>query len=539
MSGYDSNLLFGTQVTYEDNQGAFEAFSNEQPVDNSSNPFLEPQQSDQQDSASYPTLQKQYSREVAPNTNSLSQPQSYNSNSTVTQSNGVVIQQKQRTSQNYQSQSTSQGKFQPSFKAPTLKFVSAYRTSMDITVCPPDMIGEGMGAYAIYKIITKQSLNDNPDYKKETSVSRRYSDFLWLRNVLKETRKGCLIPQLPEKAVLNNRNKDFLEQRRRDLEKFLNRVVESGSLSQANEITVFLEGSDEQLAAAKQNRPAAQSLEESTASPPPAAQPEGKMGKFTSFFGNSINQISNLAQGVHSVKEVDGWFGEKKSYILDLDVALRRFEENVSNVIRRRRELAMALGELKSAGLSFSSCEVTQHQEIANSYQRLGDVEDNIRQGMEDLSNNEQGYFEEGIRDYLKAIASVKELLNDRLDALMNMQNHERAVASKKEKFEKLKVSNSGKAASMQKEVDDAVRKLTESSAEYEKISATARLELTKFDEKRTYEMKRILNYVIRLNLDHFLKSSDSWRELLTEQHQNGDPNFDNKTKASWGSSTI
>ncbi|KAM9971697.1 hypothetical protein ACTFIW_011680 [Dictyostelium discoideum] len=552
MSDYNSNLLFGTQVTYEDNgENTFVGFSNE-PIE-SSNPFLAPpqqQQQEQQEQPSYPQVQQQYSKERIP---ASQQPPSYNppqptqqqQQQQQTNNNGTTVQQKQRTSQNYQqppqpqqqqqvsNNSNFQSNFKPTFTTPVNQFISNSRTSMDITVNFPDMVGEGMGAYAIYKIVTKSALNENPDYKKEVSVNRRYSDFIWLRNALKETRKGCIIPQLPEKAVLNNRNKDFLEQRRRDLEKFLNRVVESNSLAQSNEILTFLEGSDEQLNAAKQSRPDQSNMESSTMSPPPSSQEGGKMGKISSFFGNSI---STLTQGVHSVKEIDGWFGDKKSYILQLDSTLHRLEDTINNVIKKRRELAAAMGELTSAGLSFSSCEIPVRQDIANGYQRLTEVENNIRQGMEDLSNNEQGYFEEGIRDYLRAISSVKELLNDRLDALMSMQNNERNVAAKKEKAAK---TTGAKAANMQKEVDDAVRKLTEATTEYEKISASARLELTKFDEKRAYEMKRILNYVIRLNLDHFLKSSDCWRELLTEQHSNGDPNFDSKNKASWGSTSI
>ncbi|KAK5575008.1 hypothetical protein RB653_010263 [Dictyostelium firmibasis] len=540
MSEYNSNLLFGTQVSYEDNnENTFEGFSNE-PIE-SNNPFLAPQQNQQQEQPSYPQVQQQYTKERIP----TSQPPSYNppqptpqqqqQQQQQTNNNGTTVQQKQRTSQNYQQQASNnsnfQSNFKPTFTTPTNQFISNSRTSMDITVNFPDMVGEGMGAYAIYKIVTKSALNENPDYKKEVSVNRRYSDFLWLRNALKETRKGCIIPQLPEKAVLNNRNKEFLEQRRRDLEKFLNRVVESNSLAQSNEVATFLEGSDEQLSSAKQSRPDQSNMESSTMSPPP--QEGGKMGKISSFFGNSI---TTLTQGVHSVKEIDGWFGDKKSYILQLDSTLHRLEDTISNVIKKRRELAVAMGDLTSAGLSFSSCEIPVRQDIANGYQRLTEVESNIRQGMEDLSNNEQGYFEEGIRDYLRAISSVKELLNDRLDALMAMQNNERVVAAKKEKAAK---TSGAKAATMQKEVDDAIRKLTEATTEYEKISASARLELTKFDEKRAYEMKRILNYVIRLNLDHFLKSSDCWRELLTEQHSNGDPNFDTKNKASWGSTTI
>jgi len=409
---------------------------------------------------------------------------------------------------------------------------------MDISVTEPVIIGEGITAYVVYKVNSKTQLRDNPDYVKDKTVTRRYSDFLWLRNSLKDTKRGIIIPPLPEKAVLSNRNKDFLEGRRRELEKFLNRIAENEGLVHANEVGIFLEGTDEQLSVAKSQKGDSGNLEQSTVSPP---QPESKgIGKITSLFGSGINSISNLASsGVHSVKEIDDWFGYKKIYIIQLDSSLRRLEESVSVVIKKRRELSNALGDFCTAGLSFSSCEAPQRHDVASGFQRLTEVEANIRKGMDELNNNEAGYFEEGIKDYLRVLTAVKELLNDRLDSLLAMQNQERLVASKKEKLEKLKVANNQKTESMRREVDDACRKLNDLKSEYDNLSACAKIELTKFDEKRAYEMKRILNFVIRLNLDHFLKSSDCWKEFLTEQHQNGDPNFETHNKASWGSTTI
>ncbi|KYQ93640.1 Phox domain-containing protein [Tieghemostelium lacteum] len=541
-TGYNSDLLFGTTISYGDSDSTFESFSNE-PLD-TTNPFNNPIQPTQQPVRQEPVVVVQQK---------INPPSPHNS---VTYSSPPVQQQQQQQQQPIQQQQQQQQ--QPVQSYPTLNsntsstFVSreSLKTTsvnpqqqqqgvrktntMEIEVKDPETIGDGMSAYVIYKVYTKSFLPDHPDYKKESNVTRRYSDFLWLRNVLKETRRGTIIPPIPEKAVINNRNKEFLETRRRELEKFLNRVVENEALIHSNELKIFLEGKDEQLADIKRSRPDT-SMESSTMSPP--QREEKGLNKITSLFSSGITSINNLAS---SVKEVDGWFGDKKAYVLQLDSNLRKLEETVGNIIRKRRELASAIGEFVSAGLSFSSCEAPHKQDVAHGFQKLTEVESNIKKGMEELCNNETGYFEEGIRDYIKVLGAVKELLNDRLDALFYMQNQERILASKKEKLEKLRMSNPAKASAMSKEVEDQTRKLSEAKSEYERITASAKLELNKFDEKRASEMKRILNFVIRLNLDHFLKSSDCWKEFLTEQHQNGDPNFSEvHNKASWGSTTI
>lgn len=48
---------------------------------------------------------------------------------------------------------------------------------------------------------------------KQFSVIRRYSDFTWLRDTLKQQLPGVIVPPLPEKAVMNNFSPEFIESR--------------------------------------------------------------------------------------------------------------------------------------------------------------------------------------------------------------------------------------------------------------------------------------------------------------------------------------
>ena len=66
----------------------------------------------------------------------------------------------------------------------------------------PHKIGEGMGSYMAYKVIT----NTNLSYFKKTNpeVNRRFSDFLGLRDKLceKYLQNGRIIPPCPDKSVI-------------------------------------------------------------------------------------------------------------------------------------------------------------------------------------------------------------------------------------------------------------------------------------------------------------------------------------------------
>ncbi|EGG16283.1 Phox domain-containing protein [Cavenderia fasciculata] len=524
MSNYNSNLLFNTQVSYEDTNGAFET------VDTSTNPFTTPQPEAPvvihkiSSPSAYPSVPQEYSQTKVP-VAQPSQPTPHNS------LNNMDINRMSTSVQGMNLNNSGNG-INNSNRVNSTTMSSVPRSVIEISVKDPEKMGDSMNSYVKYKVVSVHHMTDRPDFKKEDEKYRRYSDFLWLRNVLKDTRRGVIIPPLPEKAIINKFNKEFIEQRRRELEKFLNRIAESESLVHSSEFTVFLTGDDQAMLQAKNSRPVNDMESSQIVSPPPQQENKG-FGKISSFFSNTVNSVTNMQ---HSVKEVDPWFDDKKNYIQQLDTNLKKLEECVSLVIKKRKELAFALSEFTTAGLTFSSGEIAQSQDIANSFQRMTQVQLGVSKGMEELSNNEKGYFEDGIDDYVRVISAVKELINDRLDALLAVQNAERTLDSKKEKFEKGR--GTAKADQLNREVEDASRKLSEAKSEFDRITATSKVELQRFDAKRNYEMKRIINYVIRLNLDHYLKASDLWRQFLTEQHQNGDPNFETN-KASWGSSTI
>lgn len=71
-----------------------------------------------------------------------------------------------------------------------------------ITVTDPAKMGDGMGAYIAYTVVTKTSI---PSFKNsDNSVKRRFSDFLGLGRRLSEKHmmNGCIVPPAPEKSVV-------------------------------------------------------------------------------------------------------------------------------------------------------------------------------------------------------------------------------------------------------------------------------------------------------------------------------------------------
>ncbi|XP_005088897.1 sorting nexin-12 [Aplysia californica] len=102
---------------------------------------------------------------------------------------------------------------------------------LEIDVSDPQTHGVAKKRYTDYEVRMKTNL---PVFKlKESSVRRRYSDFEWLRNELERDSK-IVVPPLPGKALkrqLPFRGDDgifedeFIEDRRKGLEQFINKVA--------------------------------------------------------------------------------------------------------------------------------------------------------------------------------------------------------------------------------------------------------------------------------------------------------------------------
>ena len=144
---------------------------------------------------------------------------------------------------------------------------------MEISVSNPEKMGDGMSAYVLYTITTRTTM---PTFKSpETSVRRRFSDFLRLHNKMAERHlpKGRIVPPAPEKSVKGelerereeesvlqclcagmttlkfskseDSNAAFLERRQASLQRYLNRLARHPVLRKDSDFMEFLENPNE------------------------------------------------------------------------------------------------------------------------------------------------------------------------------------------------------------------------------------------------------------------------------------------------------
>jgi len=84
------------------------------------------------------------------------------------------------------------------------------------------------------------SPNPNGETGIRITVQRRFSQFVMLHTVLSRRLPGIVLPPLPEKQYAGRFSEDFVEARRGDLERYLNKIVRHPVVRYAEILTFFL-----------------------------------------------------------------------------------------------------------------------------------------------------------------------------------------------------------------------------------------------------------------------------------------------------------
>ena len=124
-----------------------------------------------------------------------------------------------------------------------------------VLVHSPSKRSSGLsGAYTVYNVtsLVQPSEHDKPDDAAVRSTSpvyitvqRRFSHFVVLHTALLKRLPGIALPPLPEKQYAGRFNAAFVEARRGDLERYLDRIVRHPVARYAEVVTSFLACEDD------------------------------------------------------------------------------------------------------------------------------------------------------------------------------------------------------------------------------------------------------------------------------------------------------
>jgi sorting nexin-1/2 len=375
---------------------------------------------------------------------------------------------------------------------------------IEVKVGEPKKIGDGMGSYVTYRVMTKTNL---PYFRRTSfSVNRRYSDFRGLRDKLaeKHLHVGRIIPPAPEKDAVGTAkvkmakddklsSDEFIEKRRASLERYLNRTAAHHVLRTDPDFREFLE-LDTDLPKATNT----------------SALSGAGVRRLFNRVGDTVNKMT------FRMDESDPWFEEKQHQVENLDLQLRKLHASVEALIHHRRELTQTTGSFAKSAAMLGNCE--EHTSLSCALSQLAETEEKIEQLYSDQVNHDFLYLSELLKDYISLIGAVKDVFHQRVKVFQTWQHAQQTLTKKREQKAKLELAGrTDKVPAATEEVVEWEAKVSRGQEEFETISKTIRQELEKFEENRIQDFKiNIIKYMESL-LETQQQLIKYWEAFLPE----------------------
>ncbi|XP_054896117.1 sorting nexin-1-like [Poeciliopsis prolifica] len=371
-----------------------------------------------------------------------------------------------------------------------------------VSVKDPEKIGDGMNAYMAYKVSTQTSL---PMFRNKTfTVRRRFSDFLGLYEKLSEKHgpNGLVIPPPPEKNLLgmtkmkvgkeDSSSADFLERRRGALERYLQRIVTHPMLLQDPDVREFLE---------KEELPRAVSTQ--------ALSGAG----FLKMLNKATDAVSKMTI---KMNESDVWFEEKLQEVESADQQFRKLHALVELLVVHRKELSLNTASFAKSAAMLGSAE--DNTALSRALSQLAEVEDKMEQLHQDQAANDTFSFAELIADFIRLLGAVRGTFDQRMKAWQRWQDAQAMLQKKRETEAKLLWANKPDKLQLAKEeIAEWEAKVTQYERDFDRVSATVRKEVVRFEKEKTKNFKRQIIVYLESLLQSQQQLIKYWEAFLPE----------------------
>uniref|UniRef100_A0A8C7Z975 Sorting nexin-1 n=1 Tax=Oryzias sinensis TaxID=183150 RepID=A0A8C7Z975_9TELE len=371
-----------------------------------------------------------------------------------------------------------------------------------VSVKDPEKVGDGMNAYMAYKVSTETTL---PMFRNKLfTVRRRFSDFLGLYEKLSEKHgpNGLIVPPPPEKSILgmtkvkvgkeDSSSADFVERRRGALERYLQRVVNHPLLLQDPDVREFLEKDELPRAVSTQTLSGA---------------------GFLKMINKATDAVSKMTI---KMNESDAWFEEKLQEVESADQHFRKLHALVESLVVHRKELSLNTANFAKSAAMLGSAE--DNTALSRALSQLAEVEDKIEQLHQDQAAYDTFSFAELIADYIRLLGAVRGSFDHRIKAWQRWQDAQAMLQKKRETEAKLLWAN--KPDKLQQAKDEIVEweaRVTQFERDFERVSATVRKEVLRFEKQRTKNFKRQITKYLELLLQSQQQLIKYWEAFLPE----------------------
>ncbi|WWD18630.1 hypothetical protein CI109_103083 [Kwoniella shandongensis] len=340
-----------------------------------------------------------------------------------------------------------------------------------ITVSDPHRMGDAVRGYTVYTVRTKTT---SPHYRKgDFTVLRRFSDFLWLYEVLTLNNPGVIVPPVPDKHAFGRFQDQFIETRRSALERCLAKITSHPVLQLDPDLRMFLE-SDSFALDSKSRKQEAAAMEKQQL----AQQQQGLLAGWT---------------GGPKFVEQDEWFDSRRNFLDSLESQLKSLSKSIDLASKHRLELSISISEYSETILALSESDLGTS--LSAALAQLAQLAEQEKENQEESAKADVVQLLNMADEYVRFIASVRVAFGGRVKVWSQWQNQEKEVTRLRMIRERMRQQGrlGEKVQSSMIEIADAERKARELAAEFERLTKLVKSEFVRFERERVDEFKSTL----------------------------------------------
>ena len=252
-------------------------------------------------------------------------------------------------------------------------------------------------SYVLYDISTPQF---------NWLVNRRYSDFIWLKDCLKNLFPGDVLPILPKKKIGNRRfEQDFLNKRTQGLQKFLNDIVNNEKYKSTEVLNIFLSCNERNI------------FEQQMKTISPKLLHKQNVQNIQNFEGK--NKIINL--NFENESDIFSHFNSVSTFLNVHNDLLDNLEKNLSNYKKCMIEACHFLEEAEHNFLELTNIltKVKISEKLSNTYENYEIFFKNWKR----VQYNQSCIIRDFIKNFFKGIKNKTAALIENLEKAQNLQD--------------------------------------------------------------------------------------------------------------------
>mmetsp|Transcript_6299 Transcript_6299/g.6187 ORF Transcript_6299/g.6187 Transcript_6299/m.6187 type:complete len:591 (+) Transcript_6299:246-2018(+) len=349
----------------------------------------------------------------------------------------------------------------------------------DITVENPTLISSGWFGSTSYYVYTVTTRANGKIY----SVKRRFNDLDWMHSLLIEKYKGFIIPPRPEKAYIKNMTEKFLEERRSQMEKYLNIIAKHPILGSSTAFKVFTQTPNEKFEREKQK---AEESHESL-----------EFKSLEDAYDQVVSIVQNKLQIMLSQKIMP--FSKEMSNIEDkvlkIEAPIQSLSASFSNWTQRQFD------SLKSFE-SFMIPDLPDFNDLIRRYKTIAHANIN------DLNKLSLEFHEEFLR-----LEGLKQAINSYKGTLDEYSQQETLISRKLSKHKSS--SDEDTAARYLSEIQKTQDNLDRINKNISQIEENLEKENASLDENRRVHLVETITEIARNQKKYYESASTFWQDAL------------------------